>query len=534
MNQISTPKDDPLGFADLVVSLYKDEKRLEELSERGSKFVEKTFTRERTEALMNTILSSSRETAAARIAASTATRATQQAPRAIAFYLPQYHPIPENDEWWGKGFTEWRNVAKAKPLFPGHYQPHIPADLGFYDLRLEETRIAQAELAREYGIHGFCYYHYWFNGKRLLERPLEDMLKSGKPDFPFCICWANENWTRRWDGEDQQVLMKLEYSEEDDRRHIRELFRIFEDRRYIRVNGKPLFLVYRTENLPDPGRTAEIWREEARQAGVGELYLCRVESIGRCDPRTINFDASLEFAPDWHRKGPMVKTNNKTLNERLGNLKIPDGVCEKNYVHLYDELASNMSKKPMPDYPWLRCVTPSWDNTARRLEGAHIFIGSTPERYRNWLRHAIRYTNTWLKGEEKLVFINAWNEWAEGNYLEPDQHFGRAYLEATRNALLSPAGSESMEPDECKVSKEEILVNASKLLPDLGSLLAEQEQLLDNLKQRLETHKLRLKDHERELSEREERIQDILNSGSWKVAKPLRRGSEILKIKKKP
>ena len=226
--------------------------------------------------------------------------------RLIAMYLPQYHPIPENDEWWGKGFTEWRNVSKAKPQFKGHYQPHLPADLGFYDLRVEESRIAQAELAKQYGIHGFCYYHYWFNGRRLLERPLEEVLKSGKPDFPFCICWANENWTRRWDGEEQNVLMKQVYSEEDDRNHIRDLFRIFKDRRYIRVNGKPVFLVYRTENIPDPKRTAEIWREEARRAGVGELYLVRVESIGGCDPVSIGFDAALEFAPDWQRKGPRI------------------------------------------------------------------------------------------------------------------------------------------------------------------------------------------------------------------------------------
>ena len=294
--------------------------------------------------------------------------------RAIAFYLPQYHPIPENDEWWGKGFTEWRNVAKAKPLFPGHYQPHIPADLGFYDLRLEETRIAQAELAREYGIHGFCYYHYWFNGKRLLERPLEDMLKSGKPDFPFCICWANENWTRRWDGEDQHILMKQEYSEEDDRHHIRELFRIFEDKRYIRINGKPLFLVYRTENIPDPGRTAEVWREEARKAGIGELYLVRVESIGQTDPRLIDFDASVEFAPDWNNRGPRITANDLNLDKWLVRTGKIDELCEKNYLHYYDELASRMMNKPVPDYTWFRCVTPSWDNSARRQEGAHIFL----------------------------------------------------------------------------------------------------------------------------------------------------------------
>lgn len=198
--------------------------------------------------------------------------------RAIAFYLPQYHPVPENDEWWGKGFTEWRNVSKARPLFPGHYQPHLPADLGFYDLRLPEVREAQAELARAHGISGFVYYHYWFNGRRILERPFNEVLQSGKPDFPFCLCWANENWTRIWDGGDKHILLEQKYSAQDDLAHIQSLIPAFRDERYIRVNGKPLFLVYRAELIPDPVRTAAIWREAAIKAGVGDLYLARVES----------------------------------------------------------------------------------------------------------------------------------------------------------------------------------------------------------------------------------------------------------------
>src|ERR1700682_5554230 len=180
----------------------------------------------------------------------------------ISMYLPQFHPIPENDEWWGTGFTEWANVTKARPKYRKHYQPHLPSDLGFYDLRLSETREAQAELAKRYGIHGFCYYHYWFNGKRLLERPFTEVLASGNPDFPFCLCWANENWTRRWDGREQETLLRQRYSPEDDRAHIRALLPAFEDARYIRVEGKPFFVVYRTGHMPDPRRTAEIWREE--------------------------------------------------------------------------------------------------------------------------------------------------------------------------------------------------------------------------------------------------------------------------------
>ena len=221
--------------------------------------------------------------------------------RAIAFYLPQYHPIPENDEWWGKGFTGWNNVVKATPRFPGHYQPHLPGELGFYDLRLPEAREAQAELAREHGINGVCYYHYWFNGKLLLERPLHDMLDSGRPDFPFCMCWANENWTRAWDGISSSVLMPQGYSEEDDKQHMRYLARIFSDTRYIRINGKPLFLIYRASHMPDPRKTANTLREEARKLGIGEVHLCRVESFlsEHDDPRNLGFAAAVEFQPDW-------------------------------------------------------------------------------------------------------------------------------------------------------------------------------------------------------------------------------------------
>lgn len=214
-------------------------------------------------------------------------RMKQHAKRVIAFYLPQYHPFPENDRWWGAGFTEWRNVVKARPLFRGHYQPHLPADLGFYDLRVPEVRQQQAALAERYGLSGFCYYHYWFNGHRLMQRPVEEMLASGKPDFPFMLCWANENWTRAWDGGEQEVLIRQEYSEEDDRAHIRYLLdEVFRDPRYIRVDGKPVFAVYRSALFPDMRRTIEVWREEAAARGA-ELYLCRVESFnaaGREEP----------------------------------------------------------------------------------------------------------------------------------------------------------------------------------------------------------------------------------------------------------
>ncbi|MCB9283029.1 MAG: glycoside hydrolase family 99-like domain-containing protein [Lewinellaceae bacterium] len=355
--------------------------------------------------------------------------------RPIAFYLPQYHPILENDTWWGKGFTEWRNVVQAKPLFKGHYQPHLPADLGFYDLRLPEVRHAQVELAKKHGIHGFCYYHYWFNGKRLLERPLNDVLASEEPDFPFCLCWANENWTRRWDGQDQEVLIKQNYTQEDNLNHIRYLAQVFSDSRYIRINGKPLFLVYKASAIPDPKQAADTWRNEAMRLGIGELYLCRVESFNdeRNDPVDMGFDASVEFQPDWLRLPfPMQKGRRWNVLQKMG---IVNKAFRENNIHSYEELVNNMIQKEEPHYIRFNCVTPSWDNTARRLKGnATIFHGSTPDLYKEWLKSAIKKT-LHDRRKNNILFINAWNEWAEGNHLEPCQKWGHAYLQATLEVI---------------------------------------------------------------------------------------------------
>ena len=356
--------------------------------------------------------------------------------RAIAFYLPQFHPVPENDVWWGKGFTEWRNVAKAKPLFPGHYQPHLPADLGFYDLRLPEVREAQAELARQHGIHGFCYYHYWFNGRRILERPFNDVLESGKPDLPFCLCWANENWTRVWDGGERNVLLEQQYSLEDDLAHIRSLIPAFKDPRYIRINGKPLFLVYRTELLPDPAETAALWQEEAIKAGLPGLYLARVENFVKgVDPNNIGFDAAVEFAPDASKGGEILFRGR--IATLLGKLNLLPAVFRDNRVYSYPATVQGMLSKPEPGYRWFRCVSPMWDNSARRSVNANIFIGSTPTIFKQWLSKIVTRTRQCYSGDEQIVFINAWNEWAEGCHLEPDQRWGHAYLEAARDALTA-------------------------------------------------------------------------------------------------
>lgn len=212
--------------------------------------------------------------------------------RMIAFYLPQFHPIPENDEWWGKGFTEWTNTAKAKPMFPGHYQPHVPADLGFYDLRLPEARLAQAELARQYGIEAFCYYHYWFAGKRILDLPFNEVLESGQPNFPFCLCWGNQSWTGVWHGAPNRMLIEQTYpGMEDHRRHFEYLLRAFLDPRYIRVDGKPVFVVYSPKELPDSMAVTDLWRDLAVRAGLPGLFLVAEHKSPDWDPKNAGFDA---------------------------------------------------------------------------------------------------------------------------------------------------------------------------------------------------------------------------------------------------
>lgn len=354
--------------------------------------------------------------------------------RAIAFYLPQYHPVPENNEWWGTGFTEWRNVTKVRPLFPGHYQPHLPADLGYCDLRVPEVRAEQATLARQYGIHGFCYYHYWFNGRRILERPFNEVLASGEPNLPFCLCWANENWSRAWDGGTRNILLEQHYSEEDDLAHIKSLIPALQDPRYIRIKGRPLLLIYRTELLPNPARTAAIWREVAKDSGLGDLYLARVENfVSGIDPESIGFDAAIEFSPDNREVGEAVFSG--PVTSKLSKWGILPKSFSQHTVLRYSVIAESRMRRDNPGYRQFRCVTPMWDNAARRDQGGRILIGSTPRIYQHWLSRAIRQTQERFEGDEQIVFINAWNEWAEGCHLEPDLKHGRAYLEATKRAL---------------------------------------------------------------------------------------------------
>jgi lipopolysaccharide biosynthesis protein len=356
--------------------------------------------------------------------------------RIISIYLPQFHPIPENDKWWGKGFTEWTNVTRATPLLKGHYQPHLPSDLGFCDLRLSDTREAQAELARQHGIYGFCYYHYWFNGHRLLNRPIDEVLASGKPDFPFMFCWANENWSRRWNEEDQAILMKHEYSLEDDERHINFLIPFFKDKRYIKVGNKPVFSIYRSDLFPDITKTIDLWRKVVRRHGFDDIYMINVQYFAKTfiDPAAYHFDASLAFQPNWAQAPSRLFGTWK--DKLLHKLKIRESIYTVNYIAYYKDFVAQMMKAKPFDYKCYPSITPGWDNSARKKRKGAILLDSTPQLFSAWLADTLEKFKPYSK-EENFIFINAWNEWAEGNHLEPCQKWGRAYLEALRDTLQS-------------------------------------------------------------------------------------------------
>ncbi|MBB6002419.1 glycoside hydrolase family 99-like domain-containing protein [Arcicella rosea] len=355
--------------------------------------------------------------------------------RALAVYLPQFHPIPENDLWWGKGFTEWRNVVKGKTIVKGQYQPHLPGELGFYDLRIPEIREQQADLAKKSGIYGFCYYHYWFNGKRLLERPLNEVLESGKPDFPFCVCWANENWSRNWDGRTKDMLMEQNYSKQDDIDHITYLCKeVFSDKRYITVDGKPVFIIYRPSLFPNIKETTETWRNEAKKYGFNDLYLVFFWSFDSgIEPMSIGFDAAAQFTPN-----KMGFVRKKAIaSELIRKLGVFAPVRSKYLVIDYKEVVDYYKNFEFPEnftlYP---CVTPMWDNYVRRREkGGMVLTNSTPEKYKEWLENICKRWKPQSE-DENFVFINAWNEWAEGNHLEPCEKWGTKYLDATKEVLV--------------------------------------------------------------------------------------------------
>lgn len=343
----------------------------------------------------------------------------------VAFYLPQFHPIPQNDAWWGEGFTEWSNVARALPQFEGHVQPRLPGALGFYDLRVPAVMRRQMELAHEYGIGAFCSYFYWFGGERLLENPLLQWLDDPSLDLPMCLCWANENWSRRWDGRADDLLIGQRHSPEDDLAFIAHVARYLRDPRYLRVQGKPLLLVYRPGLLPDPKATSARWRRWCRDEGIGEIQLAYVQSFDRVDPREIGFDAAVEFPPNNTTPEPI------TARQRLLNPAYCGDVLD------WRELVRAALAQTDPPYLRYPGVNPGWDNEPRRSGQGRVFAHASPRAFRDWLRHAIA-TARRRQPEQPLVFINAWNEWAEGAVLEPDARLGYAWLQATREALREP------------------------------------------------------------------------------------------------
>lgn len=385
----------------------------------------------------------------------------QKKARVIAFYLPQFHPIPENDKWWGKGFTEWTNVGKTKPLFKGHYQPRVPADLGYYDLRLPEVREAQAEMARYAGIEGFCYYHYWFgNGKRLLERPFNEVLQSGKPDFPFCLCWANHSWSNNtWLNSSKRVgdtlLMEQQYlGDEDYINHFYEVLPAFKDKRYIRVDGKPMFSIYDPHSFHDVSRFIEVWRGLAAKNGLNGIHF-----VSLATP-TLTFKVGNE--PNSKRKIPDLNGGSRIYNQIL-NLgfdalnsfpKRRAEMCAKGkfkdllltYLrrngfisHIGRVHYKNIINNWFTPEDYLNnvypTIIPQWDRTPRAVNQDLIYMCSTPELFKIHVQNSIEIVKGKTK-EHQIIILKSWNEWAEGNYVEPDLRYGYGYLNALRESIF--------------------------------------------------------------------------------------------------
>lgn len=367
-------------------------------------------------------------------------------PKIITFYLPQFHQIPENDEWWGNGFTDWVNVKKGKPRFLGHYQPHVPGELGYYDLKDEQIRIAQAQMAQQYGITCFCYYHYWFNEKMLLEKPFNEVLESGKPDFPFCLCWANENWTRRWDGCENEILIEQDYNKYDPVKHVNWLVKAFCDSRYFRINEKPLFLIYNASAIPNLKNIIKVWRESVKEHNINDIYICSVKSyhnrLSDAEIIGLGFDALVDFIPT-----PSTLPDRKissypryfissVISKLLNKLGIQDNrfLPSKTSVYNYKSVANKVMNRPRSEFRTYQCIIPGWDNSARRKQNSAVIQNNDTVLYKKWLWKLLENIKN-DPDDEKIIFINAWNEWAEGCHLEPDQRNGRKFLEATQEVL---------------------------------------------------------------------------------------------------
>ncbi|MCK9224201.1 MAG: glycoside hydrolase family 99-like domain-containing protein [Candidatus Muirbacterium halophilum] len=342
--------------------------------------------------------------------------------RIIAFYLPQFHPIEENNKWWGKGFTEWTNVGKAKPLFEGHKQPKLPADLGYYDLRVKETRREQAKLAKEHGVEAFCYWHYWFAGKQLLELPFQEVVKDKEIDFPFCLGWANQTWSGIWHGAPDKILIEQTYPGiEDYKKHFYSLLEAFKDERYMKIDGKLVFLIYNPKNLPDAKEFTKYWRELAQKEGLNGFHFIAHLSN---EARKYGCDSCVENAPFLTMKATMKGV------KYLDSIEQPTVYEYKDLVNYSTKYQLNLDENELP------LVMPNWDNTPRSKGRGVVLEGSTPELFKEILHNTIQKVKKSYKEEYQIIFVKAWNEWAEGNYLEPDSEFGLQYLEALREELI--------------------------------------------------------------------------------------------------
>jgi len=359
-----------------------------------------------------------------------------------AFYLPQFHEIPENNEWWGEGFTEWTKVQQARPLYPGHLQPQIPRD-GYYALDEADALQRQFTLASEHGITAFCMYAYWFGGRRLLEKPLRLLLDTPDLRVRYFLCWANESWSRVWDGGDNDLLMEQHHSAQSDARIIDDLEEHLGDPRYVRINGKPLLLIYRAEMLDEPSRTVDALRERAHTIGIGDLHLSMVQSFNLFDPGPYGFDSAVEFPPHGSVEPPNIIDPSSPEWPHLYDPTTWDGTLVD-----YDRTVNWALSKPPPEFRWFRSAMPGWDNSPRRGVRSTVYVNDNTKAFRRWLDGLVDYTYRFGDAEARLLFINSWNEWGEGAQLEPDLDRGDARLQTVAAAVqrasalaLNPAAS---------------------------------------------------------------------------------------------
>ena len=424
-------------------------------------------------------------------------------PHVLAFYLPQFHPIQENNDAHGMGFTEWNNVIKAKPLFRGHYQPKIPGELSFYDLRSLDVMRQQIDLAVAHGLTGFCFYYYYFVGKRLLYKPIQNYIESDI-NFPFCLLWANENWSKQWDGGDKEVIIRQAHSEKDDQIFLRQLLTVFQDKRYIKVNGCPILIIYKPHLFNDIKASTETWRTEAEKGGFPGLYLIMADDWFRhlYHPRELGFDASYEIPSNLTY--PHMCLNDLSAYD-------PEVDFQGKLVDYYN-FSEYFGCRPFPEYKRFKTVMAPWDNTARYGNNALVHVNTGNSAYRMWLSKAYLDTYRHYPPEERILFIHSWNEWCEGTHIEPDGKYGRRYLEQTRDAIED--AKQVIEFSE----KTGLDLNSASLI---NRISREKEAAFNQI--------LKAVRREADIAWGEVgRLQAVFQTRSWKLTRPLRFASRVV------